>query len=167
MALGCHFDSKRGMPSEHGGVAAEFGIIVPILLSLVLGITHFGHVLDMKHLMSDASREGVRYGSRYMTDSSGNPILPKNLNPGITNYTLNAAANGGSGWDLANRLPGNPNPTVSLGGVGATEGTVSNLAGEDLTIMVNATKTWFVLGSLIPGFGSTKTLTVTITMICV
>jgi Flp pilus assembly protein TadG len=167
MGLGCHFDSKRGMPSEHGGVAVEFGIIVPILLLLVMGIIDFGHAWYMKHLMSDASWEGVRYGSRYMTDSSGNRILPKNLNPGIANYTLNAAANGGSGGDLANRLPGNANPSVTLGGAGATESTVSNLAGEDLTVTVNATKIWFVLGSLIPGFGSTKTLTVTTTMTCV
>jgi Flp pilus assembly protein TadG len=167
MQRGFVFDRKRLIRGEGGGVALEFAIIMPILLLLVFGIIDFGHAWYMKHLMSDASREGVRYGTRYQTDSSGNRILPKNLNPSIRNYILNAAAaNGGSGWDLANRLPANASPTVTLGGAGATESNVSNLAGEDLTVTVNATKTWFVLGSLIPGFGSTKNLTVTTTMTC-
>jgi Flp pilus assembly protein TadG len=167
MQRGFMSDRKRLVRGKDGAVAVEFAIIAPILLLLVFGIIDFGHAWYMKHMMSDASREGARYGTRYLTDSSGNRILPKNLNPGIANYTLNAAANGGSGGDLANRLPGNANPSVTLGGAGATESTVSNLAGEDLTVTVNATKIWFVLGSLIPGFGSTKTLTVTTTMTCV
>jgi len=152
---------------EGGGVAVEFAIIVPILLLLVFGIIDFGHAWYMRHIMSDASREGARYGSRYLTDSSGYRILPKNLNPSIENYIKNtAAANGGSGWGLASRLPGDANPTVDVTGPAATESNGSVLAGEDLTVTVNATKTWFVLGSLIPGFGSTKALTVTTTMTC-
>ena len=165
----CRFFSspKRFIRKERGGVAVEFAIILPVLVLLVFGIIDFGHAWYMRHLMSDASREGARYGSRYLTDSSGNRLLPKNLNPSIKNYILNTASdNGVSGWGLASRLPENASPTVTLGGAGATESNISNLAGEDLTVTVNATKTWFVLGNLIPGFGSTKTLTVTTTMTC-
>jgi Flp pilus assembly protein TadG len=166
MQRGFIFDRKRLVRGEHGAVAVEFAIILPILLLLAFGIIDFGHAWYMKHMMSDASREGARYGTRYLTDSSGNRILPKNLNPSITSYILNSATKGSNGWGLTSYLPANANPTVTLGGPGATESNVSNLAGEDLAVTVSATKTWFVLGSLIPGFGSTKTLTVTTTMTC-
>jgi hypothetical protein len=167
MRFGFFSSPKRFIRKERGGVALEFAIIVPVLLLLVMGIIDFGHAWYMRHLMSDASREGARYGSRYLTDSSGNRLLPKNLNPSIANYILNSAAgNGGSGWGLANYLPADANPTVTLGGAGATESNASILAGEDLTVKVNATKTWFVLGKLIPGFGDSKTLSVTTTMTC-
>jgi Flp pilus assembly protein TadG len=166
MQRGFMSDRKRLVRGKDGAVAVEFAIILPILLLLVFGIIDFGHAWYMKHMMSDASREGARYGTRYLTDSSGNRILPKNLNPSISSYILDGTTNRSSGWGLASYLPTDANPTVTLGGPGATESNVSNLAGEDLIVTVNATKTWFVLGSLIPGFGSTETLTVTTTMTC-
>jgi hypothetical protein len=51
-------------------------------------------------------------------------------------------------------------------GPAATETNASILAGEDFIVTITATKTWFVLGSLIPGFGDSKTLSVTTTMTC-
>jgi hypothetical protein len=162
------FSQMRRMRREDGSIAVEFAIIFPILMLLIFGVIDFGHAWYMRHLMSDASREGARYGSRYMTDSSSNRILPKNLSPTVANYILQTSAqnSGTGGYGLNSLLPSDAHPTVIVGGAASTEASSTNLAGEDLTITINATKTWFVLGSIIPGLGSTKNLSVATTMRC-
>jgi hypothetical protein len=159
---------KRLIRREHGAVALEFAIVLPVLMLLVFGIIDFGHAWYMKHLISDAGREGARYATRFTTDSSGNRILPISLSPSISNYILNSAAENGesSGWGLKDLLPSDANPTITLSGLGATETNPSVLAGEDLTVSVTATKTWFVLGKIIPGFGNSKNISVATTMKC-
>ena len=151
--------AKRGMRSERGAVAVEFAILFPILMLLVFGIIDFGHAWYMRHMMSDASREGARYATRYKTDATGHRILPKNLSPTVASYVLTT-------WGLTSRLPCDAGATVTPGGAAATESNASVLAGEDFIVTITATKTWFVLGSLIPGLGSSETLTVTTTMTC-
>ena len=170
MRLGFGSEAKRGMGSERGGIAVEFAIIFPVLMLLVFGIVDFGHAWYMRHLMSDASREGARYGTRYQTvpGDTTKRLLPKDLSPSISNYVLKTGEqNGGnSGWGLTNLLPPKANPVVTPSGAAATETVGINLAGEDLNVTVTATKTWFVLGKLIPGFGDSTTLSVTTTMKC-
>jgi Flp pilus assembly protein TadG len=148
---------KRGIRGEHGVIAVEFAIIFPFLMLLAFGIIDFGHAWYMRHMMSDASREGARYATRYQTDNANNRILPKNL--AISNYVLNT-------YGLTGLLPADAAPSVTPGGPAATESNASILAGENLLVTVTATKTWFVLGGLIPGFGNSTTLTVTTTMTC-
>jgi Flp pilus assembly protein TadG len=157
----CGFGSKtkRGIRAERGSIAVEAAIIFPVLIVLVFGIIDFGHAWYMRHMMSDASREGARYATRYQTDNANNRILPKNLSPTISNYVLQT-------YGLTGLLPGDAAPNVTPGGPAATESNASILAGENLLVTVTATKTWFVLGSLIPGFGNSTTLTVTTTMTC-
>jgi len=153
---------------QQGGYAVEFAIILPVFLLLIFGIVDFGHAWYMRHLMVNASREGARYGTRYQTDSGGNRVCPQNLSPSVTDYVLNSSANNGGkgGWGLKSLLPSDSSPAVALSGPGATESNPTVLAGEDLTVTVTATKTWLVLGKLIPGFGNTKTITATTDMKC-
>jgi Flp pilus assembly protein TadG len=153
--------TARGMRGERGGVAVEFAIILPVLMLLIFGIIDFGHAWYMRHLMSDASREGARYGTRYQTvaGNTAQRLLPKNLSPTVTNYILKT-------WGLQNSLPSDASPQVVLGGPAATETNGSVLAGEDFNVTVTATKTWFVLGNLIPSLGDSTTLSVTTTMTC-
>ena len=162
--------TARGMRGERGGVAVEFAIILPVLMLLVFGIIDFGHAWYMRHLMSDGSRDGARYGTRYQTvpGNQAQRLLPKNLSPSISDYVLNTAADndGKNGWGLKNLLPADANPQVTPTGAASTENVGINLAGEDLHVTITATKTWFVLGNLIPGLGSTETLSVTTTMKC-
>jgi Flp pilus assembly protein TadG len=141
---------------------------LPVLVLLTFGIIDFGHAWHMDHVISDACREGTRYGSRFQTDNAGNRVLPKSLSPSITNYILQSSAqnSGKGGWGLTNLLPSCASPTVATSGPAAAETNPTLLAGEDLTVTVTATKTWFVLGKLIPGWTNTKTLTVTTTMKC-
>ena len=156
----CRFgsDAKRGLRAEHGAIAVEFAIILPVLLFLVFGIIDFGHAWYMRHVMSDASREGARYGTRYSTVGTTR-ILPKDLSPTVANYVLTT-------WGLTARLPGDASPTVVPSGAAATETNASILAGKDFIVTITATKTWFVLGHLIPGLGSSQTINVTTTMTC-
>jgi len=152
MQFGFNSDAKRGLRAENGAIAVEFALILPIVMLLVFGILDFGHYWYIGHMMSDASREGARYGTRFTGK------LPGALSPSISNHVL--VTNG-----YAGRLPSEPSPTVTPTGPAMTAN-VSNLAGKDLVVTVTATKTWWVLGSLIPGFDSSKLLTVATTMTC-
>jgi hypothetical protein len=145
----------------------EFAILGTVFLLFVGGIMDLGHAWYMANLMSNASREGARYGTKYIPSGS-NRVLPKDLNPSIGNYILNTSkANGGSGgWGLSQLLPSNANAQVTLGGPAATEVNPAALPGEDLTVTITARKNWFFLGTLVPGLGSSKTLSVTTTMKC-
>ena len=160
-------DTKRSRRGESGAIAVEFAIILPVLLLLVFGIIDFGHAWYMKHLMSDASREGARYATRYWT-SGTTRILPKNLNPSVTNFVLLTSAENSDkgGWGLTSLLPADASPQVTPGGPGSTWADATSVAGKDFIVTVTATKTWFVLGKLIPGFGDSKLLSVTTAMTC-
>ena len=167
MRSGFWFGAKRGQPGEQGAIAVEFALILPVLLLLVFGIIDFGHAWYMRHMMSDASREGARYATRYCTAGTTR-ILPKDLSPSVTNFILlTSAENGGKGgWGLQSLLPADASPAVTPGGPGATWTSATTVAGKDFIITITATKTWFVLGNLIPGLGSSKLLSVTTTMTC-
>jgi hypothetical protein len=152
MRCGFWSKTKRGIRAEHGAVAVEFAIICPVLLLLVFGIMDFGHYWYMGHVMSDASREGARYGTRFTGK------LPGALSPSISDHVLVTSGSAGL-------LPSDANPTVTPTGP-ALAANIANLAGKDLVITVTATKIWWVLGSLIPGLGSSKLLTVKTIMTC-
>lgn len=46
--------------SERGAAAVEFAIILPVLLTLVLGIMEFGRAYNTQLSLTSAAREGVR-----------------------------------------------------------------------------------------------------------
>jgi Flp pilus assembly protein TadG len=153
---------------ERGASATELALILPIFLLLVFGVLEFGHAWYMRQMLSNASREGARYGTRYQTNSSGTRKLPSSLTPSIAHYIQNSSSdNGGNGgYGLSALLPSDANLTVTVSGAGFTESNVDNLPGEDLTVKVGATKNWLVLGSLISTFGTSKNIAVTTTMKC-
>jgi Flp pilus assembly protein TadG len=158
----------RGLGRRTGGsVAVEFAILGAVFLLFIGGIVDLGHAWYMSNVMSNASREGARYATKYIP-SGNSRVLPMNLNPSVRNYILNTStANGGKGgWGLSQYLPSDAHLQVTLGGPAATETVYTNLPGEDLTVTITARKTWFLLGGLIPGLGSYKTLGVTTTMKC-
>ncbi|MFP5372483.1 MAG: TadE/TadG family type IV pilus assembly protein, partial [Actinomycetes bacterium] len=45
---------------ERGASAVEFGLVLPLLLVLVLGIVEFGHAFQVQGTLSSAAREGAR-----------------------------------------------------------------------------------------------------------
>lgn len=44
-----------------GATALEFAVVAPVLFALVFGIIELGRVLMVMHLLSDVSRDSVRY----------------------------------------------------------------------------------------------------------
>jgi Flp pilus assembly protein TadG len=51
---------KKKLRGERGASAVEFGLIIPVLLILVLGIIEFGHAFQVQGTLSAAAREGAR-----------------------------------------------------------------------------------------------------------
>ena len=147
MRCGFGSDAKRGLRAERGAVAVEFAILVPVFLLLVFGIMDFGHAWYMKQMVSNASREGARYGVRYTTNTEGNHLIPTSFSPTIASWVIN---------QYSSLLPSDANLQVTPGGAGYTSGT----AGADLSVAVTATKHWWVVGSLL-GLGPTKDILAT------
>ncbi|BCW76519.1 MULTISPECIES: TadE family protein [unclassified Arthrobacter] len=88
-------------PSERGAAAVEFAIVVPVLISLLLGIMEFSRAYNAQASLSAAAREGVRVmaitndpaASRTAAENTAvslNPLLAdsnitfKNLDTGTT-----------------------------------------------------------------------------------
>lgn len=58
------------MKRQGGQSTVEMAIILPILLVLFLGIFDIGHILYIDEMLSNASREGARYGSLNTANST-------------------------------------------------------------------------------------------------
>jgi len=147
MRLGFGSDAKRGLRAERGAVAVEFAILLPVFLLLVFGIMDFGHAFYMKQMVSNASREGARYGARYTTNDAGTHLIPTAFSPTLASWVTSK---------YSSLLPTDANLQVTPGGAGYTSGT----AGADLSVEVTATKHWWVVGSLL-GLGPTKDISAT------
>jgi len=159
------FDGKRGLCAEHGAIAVEFAIILPVLLLLVFGIVDFGHGWYMRHVLENSCREGVRYATRYQTktDGTGDRLLPSALSPSIEDYVLNTCLKGGDSC----LLPAGAETVVTPSGPGYTVTDVKDLPLKDLTVTLTAKKYWFVLNKLVPGIsGDHVDITVAATMKC-
>jgi Flp pilus assembly pilin Flp len=159
MAKGKSFLSK--LIRRNSGVAAvEFAIVLPVLILLIAGMMDLGHAFYLKQIVTNASREGARYGILYKTDTSGDRIAPKNLSPSIQNWVLLAPPNGQC--DLNNILNGD-NPQVKFPTNNNT-GYATGAVGDDLTVEVTCDKYWWILNWFIPTLNDHITLTGRTTM---
>ena len=126
-----------------GAAAVEFALIVPLLVFLILGGMDLGHSFYIKHLLTNASQEGARYGAKY-TGSNSAPTSDE-----ISNYVTLPAGLNYNAYNLDNLK-------VSAKYIGS-------FPDEIITVTVKADKHWWVLGSL-PGFNDPQTLTGTTAM---
>lgn len=51
---------RKRLRDERGASAVEFAMIVPLLVTIVLGIAEFGHAFQVQGTLSAAAREGAR-----------------------------------------------------------------------------------------------------------
>jgi Flp pilus assembly protein TadG len=114
-----------------------------------------GHAFYMRQVVTNASREGARYGVVYQTTSTGTRLAPSSYTPSIQTHILND-------YLSQTLLPADANPQVTVAGAGYTTGT----AGANLEVTVTAVKTWFMLDNFIPTLGNQATLTATTVMQC-
>lgn len=101
----------------------------------------------MRQVITNASREGARYGIIYRTDTNGNRITPSAVSPTISSYLLTT-------YKLPTLLPADASPNITVSGTGYT----STQKGDPLEVKVTAKKTWFIVSNLIPGLGKQITL---------
>jgi Flp pilus assembly protein TadG len=47
--------------SERGAVAAEFALLLPVILTILFGIMEFGMIMYGREVVTNATREGVRH----------------------------------------------------------------------------------------------------------
>jgi len=127
-------DLKARHRTDHGGVLAEFAIVVPVALLLLLGAVDFGRVWALASASANAAHAGAQYGSqnaqlagdiegmRQVTirDLANSPALAAS-NPGENGITLAdftitperyCECSDGSGIACDNKCGGGTNPMV-------------------------------------------------------
>ena len=133
----------------------EFAVVCLFFCTVVAGIIDLGLAFYVRQVVTNASREGARYGVIYQVDASYNRLHLDSLNPTISDYVLNTL-------NYKDLLPSDPLPVVLPSGPGYPMGN----CGDELDVTVTATKTWFILNNFIPSLGSSKTLSDTTAMRC-
>jgi Flp pilus assembly protein TadG len=133
MVTRCATGSSR---RDHGAVAVEFALVLPLLLILVFGIIDFGRLFNAQVNLTQAAREGARLAAL------GNPTS-------VVISRTTAAAPSLSGLSV----------TVTPCAAGATQTT-------DAVVVVSYTLTFSTPMVGLVGLPSTKVLTGTAHMPC-
>jgi len=121
---------------QEGAAMVEFALILPVLLILILGGMDLGHMFYLQHLITNASREGARFGAKYTGGSSPSPTA-------ISTYVTSSS---GLNYD-----------SFKLDGLTVTAVYSGTSPNRIITVTVQANKKWWILG-MIPGFSSSKQL---------
>jgi hypothetical protein len=133
---------------EQGAAAMEMALLIPIFVLIVLGVLEFGDAWYIHHGLTNASREGARFGIRHPGTFPRNPCPTQaaiaNMIKGPNGYLRKFSRFG----DCSNVDVDVPAPPCT--------------AGADLTVTVSYPKEWWFLGPLI-GLGDV-TITATTTM---
>jgi Flp pilus assembly protein TadG len=115
---------RRGR-GEEGVAAVELAIVLPLLLFLMLGGMDLGHMYYIEYIITNASREGARYASKYTVTTTSPPTSID-----ISTYvksTLNY-----NSFNFGN---------FSVGG------SYSGGSPNIVTVTVKADKQWWILGT--------------------
>lgn len=73
------------LKSQRGGAAVEFGLVLPLLALILFGIIEFALLFYNKQVITNASREGARYGI-VMADPS---MTAGQISTVVSNYCNN------------------------------------------------------------------------------
>lgn len=96
-----------------GAAMVEFAIGSTVLIMFVLGAIEFGFLWYQKQVITNAAREGARYGITYQTKADGTRLAPKNFSPTIASVVSTYCSG---------RLPAGSWTVAALGGTAATMG---------------------------------------------
>ena len=111
------------MNRNRGAAALEFALVLPVLLLIVFGITEFGRAWMTKNIMTQAAREGARYGAVL------NPFDASKVEQRVRESLVGASLEG--------------EPTINVIGP----------SGDPPAVTVIITGTFHILsGKIIPGF---------------
>jgi Flp pilus assembly protein TadG len=131
---------KRLLKKSNGASAVEFAIILPLLVLLVFGIIELSFALYDQAMITNASREGARFGILYRV-------------PAVTDAEITSVVDNYLGSHLVT-FGGKRSPSsspVSGATVIVTRTGVS--PGGDLKVRVGYTYSFLVLPKVTPGLG--------------
>ena len=86
--------------NERGAVAAEFALLLPVLLTILFAIIEFGMIMYGRELVTNATREGARAGitqgppkltAGTITTISHNYLVGTGINPANVTFTATGA----------------------------------------------------------------------------
>jgi Flp pilus assembly protein TadG len=115
---------------EEGAALVEFAVVLPILVLLLVGFMEFGLLLYNQHVITNASREGARYG----IVSRVTRRTPEEITAVVENYCANHMVTFGSD------SPATTTDPVDTSGA---------LFGEDLSVTVTFHYDFLVLPEFI------------------
>jgi Flp pilus assembly protein TadG len=127
------------LKDERGGSLVEFAIILPLLLILLFGIIEFGLLLYNQAVLTNASREGARFGIVAATPRHN----LAQISQVVTDYCDGRLVTFGT------------SPSLSIS---ATPLDTTTLFGDDLEVLVTWPYTFLAMPNL-PWIGLTNPLT--------
>ncbi len=125
-------EGEMVLKRDDGAAAVEFAILLPILIVLLFGIVEFGLIFYNKAVITNASREGARYGIVFRAPTVP-PITCGDITGVVTAYTADKLVTFGSatGVDIV-----------------YTPSSCAPIPGADLTVRVSYQYDYLLL----PGF---------------
>ncbi len=127
----------RFLRQSDGAALVEFAILCSVFLLIVLGILEFGLLWYTKQVITNATREGARYGIAWDTKADGTRKAPKDFSPSIESVVNNY---------ITGRIP-SVNCTVTVENNTAYQ---TGTKGSDLIVRVACTNAYDLLGGFIP-----------------
>ena len=140
----------KSLFSHRGAAAVEFALVLIPLIILTFGLIEFGLLMYNQQVLTNATREGARYGIVMTTPT--NPITPAMTKQVVSDYALSHLITLGSGG-------GNLNPTADRA---CGPGTF----GSDLTVGATYDYAFLVTANFIPTLGPIITLSSQSVMKC-
>ncbi len=120
-----------------GAAAVEFAIIAPLLFTIIFGIIEFGLLFYDKQVITNASREGARYGILW---APNRPTVAE-IEAKVASYTSNNLVTFGA----------TEPPTTTIDGIGGGP-------GDALTVTVSYVYDFLLLPNFISALSDVTTL---------
>ena len=149
--------TKMTIKNQTGAAIVEFAIVLPLVIMLLAGITEFGLLMYNKAMITNASREGARFGSTYAYNDGGTPGVtsddtfhPPNseIQQTVVNYLQNFLITWGSDTILAN----DTDIPIMRNGILADIDTIDS-SGDELTVIVNYQYDFLIFPNFAEFFG--------------
>jgi len=86
----------RLLRKSDGAAAVEFAIILPLFITLVFGIIEFSLIMYNKAMITNASREGARFGILFAVPIKTGEELQTEIETKVESYLTNPSGN----WKL-------------------------------------------------------------------
>ncbi len=128
---------RRKPNNESGQGLVEFALVLPVLLILLLGILEGGLLLFNQHVITNASREGARYG--IVARTPRRPVDgPNSIANVVAAYTADHLITFGEGV-----------PVTTVTTNATSGGTSGALFGDNLTVRVSFRYDFLVLPNFV------------------